>query len=282
MKPYSLVLCIATLIFLAGLPTADAQNREHQQIMADIRMLQEQTSRLQLLMAALNQSLQQLMASIDDHSDVTRKAFADQRLLADNVGNDVRILREKLDGTNVRIASLSQKVEALRIAIPPMPPPITELLMDPETGLPLETPPATLTWRTPPVNPGVSPQRMYDTAWADFTNGQWALAIQGFEAYLETFPRSEFADDAQFYIGQTHYADGQFEAAIMSFEQVLLRYPDGGIVPEASYKRALALDRLGESERAREAFERVVQNYPDSTMATLAEQALNRLGQPEP
>ncbi len=281
MKSYSLVFCIATLILLAGLPTANAQNREHQQIMADIRMLQEETSRLQLLMAALDQLLQQLMASVNGHSDITRKAFADQRLLADNIGNDVRILREKLDGTNVRLSSLSQEIEALRIAIPPMPPPVRELLMDPETGLPLETPPATLTRRTAPVSPGVSPQRMYDTAWADYTNGQWALAIQGFEAYLETFARSELADDAQFYVGQTHYADGQFEAAIMAFEQVMLRYPNGDIVPEASYKRGLALDRLGEQERAREAFERVVQNYPDSTMATLAEQALNRLGQPE-
>ena len=282
MRRYSLVVCIVAASFLAASPAADAQNREHQQIMADVRMLQEQTSRLQLLMAALDQLLQQLSARMDGQADVTRKAFADQRLLADNVGNGVRILREKLDDTNVRISSLSQEVEALRVAIPPMPPPITQLLTDPETGLPLATPPAAVA--TPPaaLSPGVSPQRMYDTAWADYTNGQWALAIQGFEAYIDTFPRSELADDAQFYIGQTHYADGQFEVAVTAFEQVLLNYPDGDIVPEASYKRGLALDRLGESDRARQAFELVVKNHPDSTMATLAQQALDRLGQPEP
>ena len=126
---------------------------------------------------------------------------------------------------------------------------------------------------------GVSPQRMYDTAGADYTNGQWALAIQGFEAYIKTFPRSELTDDASFYIGQTHYAEGDFDEAIVAFEQVLLNYPDGDIVPEASYKRGLALDRLGETERARTAFELVVNNYADHMMATLAQQALDRLSQ---
>ena len=258
----------------------EAADREHQQIMADIRMLQEQTSRLQLLMASLDEALRQLSTKMDEQGDATRRAFADQQLAVDGVADGVRILRERFDDTNVRISSLSQEIEALRVAIPPMTPAYTQLMTDPETGLPLETtppPPAAV----PPgaAAPGVSPQRMYDTAWADYTNGQWALAIQGFEAYISTFPRSELADDAQFYIGQTHYADGAFPEAVDAFEQVLLSYPDGDIVPEASYKRGLALDRLGETDRARQAFDLVVENYPDSTMATLAQQALDRLDQ---
>ena len=51
-------------------------------------------------------------------------------------------------------------------------------------------------------------------------------------------------------------------------------------MPEASYKRGWGLDRLGEVDRARQAFELVLSNYPDTTMATLAQQALDRLGQP--
>ena len=269
-------------VFL-GLPWhANGQNRERQQIMADVRMLQEQTMRLQLLISALDESLKQLSSQIEMQGNATVRALADQRLLVDNVAGDVRILREKLDDTNVRISSMSQEVEALRVAIPPMPPPMTQLFTDPETGLPLD-PSSTQAAPAPPSTPlaaGVSPRRLYDTAWADYTNGQWVLAIEGFEAYLKTFARSELADDAQFYIGQTHYADGQFQESVAAFEQVLLNYPDGDVVPEASYKRGLALDRLGESDRARQAFELVVTNYPDSTMATLAQQALDRLSQP--
>lgn len=272
-------LMAAMLLVLPG--RVNGQNRERQQLMADLRMLYEQTMRLQLQISALDESLQGLTTQLATQAEETVRAFADQRLLVDGVAGDVKILREKIDDTNVRISSMSQEVEALRVAIPQMSIPVTQLLIDPETGLPLETldnsvepPPAA------PVTAGVSPRRMYDTAWADYTNGQWVLAVEGFEAYLKTFPRSELADDAQFYIGQTYYADGQFRQAATAYEQVLLTYPDGDVVPEASYKRGLALDRLGETDRARQAFELVSTSYPDSTMATLAEQALDRLNQP--
>lgn len=252
-------------------------DREHQQLAADIRMLQEQTSRLELMMASVDATLQQLAAKMDEQGNASRRLFTDQQLAVDDVADGVRILRERFDETNVRISSLSQEIEALRTSIPPAAPAYARLATDPETGLALENPAPPPAAAPAPLGPGVSPQRMYDTAWADYTNGQWALAVQGFEAYIKTFPRSELADDAQFYIGQTYYADGAFKESVAAFEQVLLAYPDGNVVPDASYKRALALDRLGETERAQQAFELVVQNYPESTMATLAQQALDRL-----
>ena len=258
-----------------------SQNRERQQIMADVRMLHEQTMRLQIHIATLDESLRQLTEQLQVQAEATVRAFADHRLLVDEVAGDVRILREKLDDTNVRISSMSQEIEALRVAIPRMSMPAPLLLIDPETGLPIDAPlDVTMPLSTASVNPTASPRRMYDTAWADYTNAQWALAVEGFEAYLKTFPRSELADDAQFYIGQTYYADGRFKEAVSAFEEVLLAYPDGDVVPEASYKRGLALDRLGEVGRARQAFELLLANYPDSTMATLAQQALDRLDQP--
>ena len=271
------MLCAATL--LAAPAGALGADREHQQIMADVRMLQEQTARLQLAMASLGEALQQIAAKIDTQTDAVRRAFADQQLSVGAVADGVRILRERFDDTNVRISSLSQEIEAMRVAMPPLSPALTQLATDPATGLPLDAGPPATAAAAPALNPGMSPQRMYDTAWADYTNGQWALSIQGFEAYIRTYPRSELADDAQFYIGQTYYAEGAFQDAVEAFDEVLLAYPDGDIVPDASYKRGLALDRLGYVDRARQAFELVVTNYPDNTMATLAQQALDRLNQ---
>ena len=263
-------------VLLAVTPVRGA-DREHQQMMADIRMLQEQAVRLNLMLGTLDETLQTLLTKLDGQSQDTRRSFADQKLLVDNVAGGVRVVREKVDETNVRVSSLAQEVEALRLAIPPMTAPLTQLVVDPETGLPTQRSTVPGVAAATPVNPGVSPQRMYDTAWADYTTGQWALAIQGFEAYISSFPRSELADDARFYIGSTHYADGQYRDAATAFEEVVLNYPDGDRVAEALYKRGLALGRLGEPELARQAFELVVQNYPDDNMANLAQQALDRL-----
>ena len=280
------IIVFLTILTITSVPLF-AADREHEQLMADIRMLQEQTLRLHQLISGLEGTLQTLSVRLDTQDDAVRRSFADQRLTAENVASGVRVLREKLDETNVRLSSMSQEVEALRISIPPRAPTATQLLVDPETGLPTTVPSPEVATSPPAVpapvavaSSGVSPQRMYNTAWADYTNGQWALAVQGFEAYVKTFPRSELTDDAAFYIGQTYFAEGNFNEAIVAFEEVLLTYPDGDIIPEASYKRGLALDRLGETDRARQAFELVATNYPDSIMATLAQQALDRISQP--
>ena len=118
---------------------------------------------------------------------------------------------------------------------------------------------------------------MYQQAWGDYATGQWALSIQGFEAYLSAFPRSELSDDAQFFIGDNHYEYGAFREALAAYEQVIAGYPDGDKVAEALYKRGLTLGRLNEPELARQAFEQVVRNHPDNNMANLAQQALDRI-----
>ena len=48
----AVVLCGAMVA-----PRAEAQNREHQQLAAEVRMLQEQTQQLALTLAALNETL---------------------------------------------------------------------------------------------------------------------------------------------------------------------------------------------------------------------------------
>ena len=283
------LLASVTLGLVCGslnIASVQGADREHQQMMADIRMLQEQNSRLHLLLGALDETLQALMGRLntrfDTQSDESRRGLADQKLLMDSVSGGVRVVREKVDETNVRVSSLAQEVEALRLAIPRPQTPLTRLLVDPETGLPtgaaaLSSPGA----EASPVAPGVSPQRMYNTAWSDYTTGQWELSIQGFEAYLSAFPGSEQADDAQFYIGENLYADGQFRAATDAYEQVVLAYADGDVVAEALYKRGLALSRLDEPELARQAFELVVKNHPENNMANLAQQQLDRMEPPQ-
>ncbi len=302
MRPTVTAAALALAVTMVLPAEAVAADREQEQLMAAIRILQEHTLRLHVMMNSIDARLNSLTEGQEALDSALRRAFADQQLATANIATVVRVVRERVDESNVRIASLSQEIEALRDAIPRVPLPTAVLTVDPETGLPLtssggsepETEPAAASApdaTTPPppavaaaVAPGaaISPQRLYDTAWADYTNGQWALAVQGFEAYIKTVPRSDFADDAAFYIGQTYFAESRFDEAVDAFEQVLLNYPDGDVVPEASYKRGLALERLDDPERARQAFELVVTNYPESDMAALAQQALDRLGQPQP
>jgi tol-pal system protein YbgF len=258
-----------------------AANREHEQMMADIRMLQEQAQQLQLMLGALSEALKAINARLDEQNGATRKAFADQKLQVDAVGSDLRVLREKLDETNVRLTSLSQDVEGLRDLIPPPGVPPATLTPGDPNAPPDAQPPTEATAPSPtaPVasGTGTTPRRLYETAYADYTAGQWSLAIQGFETYLKTYPRSELADDAQYYIGESYAGDSKYKDAAAAYERVIKDYTDSDILPEAWYKVGISYDRLGQADRAREAFDFVVKNYPDSDAGRLAKQNLDRL-----
>src|SRR6266571_4791814 len=117
MTPKSSVAFAAILAILAVVATASpahAANKEHQQLMADLRMLQEQSQILQNLIGTVTDSLKAVNTRLDQQAETTRKSFADQKLVIDNLTNDVRVIREKLDDNNVRIGSLTQEVESLR------------------------------------------------------------------------------------------------------------------------------------------------------------------------
>ncbi len=280
-------LTLLLLVVLTASPRA--ADREHRQMMADIRMLQEQTQQLQLALGSLTETLKIVTSKLDEQATVNRKGFADQKLLVDNVADGVRVLREKLDDSNVRLASLAQEVEALRISIPPPAPAApapatpTEATGAPaQPGAPPTSPPATPASTTPvvPVQPGTTPQRLYDEAFGDYTAGRWALAITGFDTYIKTYPRSELADDAQFYIGAALQFEGKYQEAVAAFDKVIVNYPGSNSVPQALYKRGACYESLQQLDRAQQSYDLVIKNFPDSDASFLAKQALDRLKKP--
>ena len=130
--------------------------------------------------------------------------------------------------------------------------------------------------------PGMSPQRLYDTAMADFTAGQWALCIEGFNTYLRGFARTDYADDAQWYVGECYQQEGKFTEAIDAYNRVISNYPKGDRVPDAYYKRGIAFSQLGQTDRAVESLEALMKTFPDHDMARLAKQQVDRLKRGKP
>jgi len=287
-------LRLAMLALVFGATSAEAQSRREMQMMADIRMLQEQTQQLQQqLLAAVEQlstTLKAINSRVDEQATATRKSFADQKLAVDQFGTDLRIVRERIDENTVRITTLSQEIEALRLAIPQFTPGTAPPPVDPSSAVPpsgtqpppggVMTPPST----TPPVTlaPGMSPQRLFDTAMADFTVGQWALCIEGFETYLRGFGRTDLADDAQFYIGECRHRDNKPTEAVDAYNRVISNYPKGDRVPDAYYKRGLVFSEMGQADRARESFEILMKQYPETDLARLAKQQMDRLNRGKP
>jgi TolA-binding protein len=273
---------VASFVVATGLPApASAANKEHQQLAADIRMLQEQAQLLQNMLGTLNETLKAVNTRLDDQNNAMRKAFADQKLLIDNLSSDLRVVREKVDDNNVRIASLTQELDALRQAVQQMA--TRPATTDAGTGAPpppagTTTPDAPAATSPPPV--GVSPKQLYDTAWVDYTGGQWDLAIQGFEAYIRSFPKSEQACDAQVNIGKAYDYAGNKQKALDAFDKAIRDYPNAKGLPDAYYQKGLILLDLKQPDKAREAFESAAKIDPEGSAGRMAKQKLDQLKKP--
>jgi tol-pal system protein YbgF len=269
-----LAVVLATLVATP----ASAANKEHQQLMADIRMLQEQAQLLQNMLGTLNESIKAVNTRLDEQNTAMRKAFADQKLLIDNLTSDLRVVREKVDDNNVRIGSLREELEAVRQTVQQVAsrPPTTPEGGGAGTTEPGSTPPV-----APPLAPGTSPTQLWDMAWGDYTLGQYDLAIQGFESYLRYFPKSDRAADAQVKIGQSYYMAGNKTKALEAFDKAIRDYPNNRALAEAYVRKGVVLVDLKQGERAREAFEYVIKTYPpDSAEAIQAKQQLDRMKKP--
>ena len=263
-----------------------AQSREQRQMMADLRMLQEQNQTLQNVLGSIIEAIKAVNTRIDDQAKVTGKAMADQKLVIDNLSTSVREIREKLDDSNVRLGSLNQEVEALRQGVqqlnvrPSVPDAAaSEAGAVPGTGNATAAPPA-----APPaaIALGTSPQKLFDEAYADYTLAQYDLAVAGFQTVIQYYPKSERAADAQVFIGHSYLQAGKNDKAVEAYETAIRNYPGGAAMPDAYYKKGIALKALKRPDEARAAFDYVVKTYPDSSAAGLARQGLAQLGTPPP
>jgi TolA-binding protein len=268
-------------VLLAASSPAYAANKEHQQLMADLRMLQEQTQLLQNVLNSVTDSLKAVNTRLDQQAETTRKAFADQKLVIDNLTNDVRVIREKLDDNNVRIGSLTQEVDSLRQSLQQggsRPSPTGE----PEApGAAAGGTSATGGQTAPPVN--VSPQKLWESALSDYYAGQYDLAISGFTDYIRSFPKSETADDAQVLICNAYLTDGKYQKAVEACDVAIRTYPSGDKIPDAYYRKGVALQSLKDLAGARDAFEHAVKADPNGANGVaggLAKQRLDQLKKP--
>lgn len=128
------------------------------------------------------------------------------------------------------------------------------------------------------VQPPVSPeQARYEHALAVYKAGKLEEAIGNFNEFIKTFPKSDLADNAQFWIGECYMALKQHEQAILAYQQVIKRYPKGNKVPNAMLRQALAFQAINDKTSAKLLLKKIIKNYPHSNEAKIAKAKLNSM-----
>ena len=104
--------------------------------------------------------------------------------------------------------------------------------------------------------------------------GSHADAVAALRAFLTKHPRHDFADNAQYWLGEAHYAQKDYPRALIEFRNVIETYPRGNKVPDALLKVGYCYQALGQAEKSRAVLEQVVNLYPKTEPATIAAKRL--------
>lgn len=128
-----------------------------------------------------------------------------------------------------------------------------------------------------PGTPALTPTSAFNLAYNDYLNGRYELAVGGFQRFLQDFPSTSLAPNAQYWIGECHYAMKDFVRAIQAFERVAQDYPRSERVPAALFKLGLAVMETGDTPKARGYLKRVIEEFSYSDEAKLAKNKLAEL-----
>ncbi|MDP2605405.1 MAG: tol-pal system protein YbgF [Deltaproteobacteria bacterium] len=120
-------------------------------------------------------------------------------------------------------------------------------------------------------------RRDYEAAWRALEKKDYKLAVGRFKEFLKKHAKSKLAANAQYWLGECHYALREFDQAIIEFDAVRRKYPQGDKVPAALLKQGYAFAELGEKVNARLILQEVVEKYPQSSEAAKAKLKLKAL-----
>lgn len=118
---------------------------------------------------------------------------------------------------------------------------------------------------------------LYRRATAALEAKDHAGAIALFRDLIARYPQHEYADNAQYWLGEAFYDQKDYAHAVTEFRATVTGYPSGNKVPDALLKIGLSYAALGDPGKARAALEQVVRLYPKTSPAAIAAARLEQL-----
>ena len=231
----------------------------------------------------LNQNLTKQVSTI-------LRSNADMGTRFDELTRELQTLAGKLEDANRRLAQLSQQIAEAQSRMETAPgaasvatPGSTQGpagVSAPPAGPPVPVPvgPVPAAGAAKPATGRAAPADLYNQALGDYQRGRFDLARQGFEEYVESYPKTDLSDDALFWAAECWSAQKKPKEAITALEKLLKAYPQSDKAASAHLRKGLAHLELGEKAQSIVELQFVVHEYPNSDEAKSAKQRLRALG----
>jgi len=282
--------CLAGILaFVLCCPLSFGQDRSkkaYELIYEDIQVLKKQLLALEQKIDRSAADIESLKAEVANLQSLIKVLQTEQGNIQEgfkNIPSQYRFLLDKIDQINLLLAKISEDLLTMKGGPAPAPVPGQEAKEKPpapDEKRPTEqkapVPPAEQ--KAPPVTPtSLSPQEVYNTAYADYLKGNFDLATDGFKIYRDNFPDSPLADNAIYWIGECLFSQRKFGEAVDEFNNLILNYPQGDKIAAAYLKKGLSLAELKRKDEALVVFKLLISKYPLEEEARIAQEKIKEL-----
>jgi tol-pal system protein YbgF len=265
---------------------AQKEKKAYELIYQDVQILKQHVLELDKKIGLHQEELQNIKQMMNEVLSLARALQSQQVSMQEDqkkIPAQYQIVLEKLDAMTVELSRFSEELLAIKNASIPLlqqEEQAEESAENPEESqqLPLKDETAGEQQEsTSPLPPNLSPQEIYNMAYADYLKGNFALAIDGFKIYLDNFSQSPFADNALYWIGECYFSQKEYEEAIARYNQLILNFPLGDKVPAAYLHKGISLMELDRNEEALSVFKLMVSKYPLEEETKIAQEKIKEL-----
>ena len=285
-------IMLAGLLMLPGALRAQSEKDLIRELQRDVAQLQNQIRQYKESQDQKNAELESLLKqTLDANAKLSANLGSLQQSLSAAVAEQqgklvqpINVMGNKVDQMSQSFGTLQTSLDELTRRLTRQDEKVTEILNNVKT---LSAPPALppgATATTPGLGtasaPGASADVQFQAAERDFRGGRGQLAMDEFSSFIATFPNSEYAPKAQYYMGVIYDRDEDYENAVKAYDAVLERYAENPSTRDALYGKAVALMKLNRKIEAKKEFETFLKKYPTDDNAAQAKQYLREASGP--
>lgn len=270
MKPLRLLLlAVAALAAVSCVSTSDFERAQDQ-----IAELQEELSNVRRTTAG-KEEVQGVNVRIAEQTETLLRSNATLVTKVAELEDRMQNTQGSTEQTNYRLDQLAQQLTQAQRDMENIKALLAQLNLG---GAPAGTAAGgEVTVPAPPASSG-NPMETYQAAYRDYQRGNFDLAIDGFRDFLDSNAKSELADNAAYWIGESLFSQKKYREAIAQFDAVVNNYPRSEKVPGALLKKGFAYINVGERAQGVVQLQYVLHEHPKSQEASLARQKLKQLG----
>ncbi len=306
MKSFAIQALLAGLMSTLSV-NALAQTKSNQQLTNDLSALQQSVQSMQQDMQGLrrlldNRAMLELFQRVDELADEVSHlrgmleqqenelAAIKKRQRELYLDIDRRLRELELTGNRQPAATASPPLPATGMpapaaptaapaaaAAPAVPAPAVSAPPAAASPPPLPKPASISTGQSKPRAPVSEERGEYQKAFDMLKEGRYKMANAAFKGFLQKYPQSNYAGNAQYWLGESNYVTRQFEQAITEFSAVVENYPQSNKVPDAMLKLGYTYYELSKFDEARQVLQNLQKFAPNGTAARLAGKRLNRM-----